>query len=181
MFWLASAARASVKALELMKGNASVAAISTGWIVVSCQGRSPASVSATSANCERSAVPIAPQPCMRGFARSEIALASALASSGLTPDPPARIWFKRMIRAARTSESSSSGPTPAQWLRKSRRAWSVPGSATWTDRFAPTPVLAPYTSPRCLASSSRRWAVSTLSHAEGRTLQSRSPDITATS
>ena len=80
----------------------------------------------------------------------------------LTPDPPARIWLSLMVIAARTIASSSSGPTAAQWLRSSLSPWTVPVfPVTFTLRLAPTPVLAPYTSPPARAASSPRWAAFT--------------------
>ncbi len=151
----ARAASPRVAALLLMNPGASAgrSANRGGGPVPVCQARSPSRHSPAEASAVRSPVPIAPYSGTGGVNPRLIASASTFSTSGCTPEPPAPIWFSRTTSMARTRSGARYGPAPAAWLRSSRSP-CCPASA-WssaTVRFAPTPVVRPYTG-RCAAIS----------------------------
>ena len=105
------------------------------------------------ASAVRSPVPIAPYSGTGGVKPRLSASARTSSTAGSTPEPPAPIWFSRVTSMARPRSGGCSGPDPAAWLRSSRSPCPASSSpASPTLRFAPTPVVRPYTGRRVATS-----------------------------
>ena len=113
------------------------------------------------------------KPRLRASARTS-------STAGSTPEPPAPIWFIRVTSMARPSSAGCSGPDPAAWLRSSRSPCSArSSSASPTFRFAPTPVVRPYTGRRVATSLAVSHAARAAATAPAATVTGASSRATA--
>ena len=180
--WQASAASPSVAALLLMNPSASAGRSGNrgGGPVPVRQARSPMRHSPVEASAVRSPVPIAPYSGTGGVKPRLMASASTSSTAGSTPEPPTPIWFSRVTSMARPRSAGCSGPDPAAWLRSTRSPCSArSSSASPTLRFAPTPVVRPYTGRRAATSRAVSHPARAAVTASGATVTGASSRATA--